>query len=94
MNNMEKEYKPRDIRYGLIAIDPAEEGEMKTVQHFCGYWNEPNEIEAQSLLEELMLDEEFGLTEIADRLVIMRASDDLVQEYVTKIIEHEKNNNN
>lgn len=28
------EYNPKDIKYGLIAIDPTEEGEMKTILHF------------------------------------------------------------
>jgi hypothetical protein len=94
MNNMEKEYSVRDIKYGLVAVDLTQEGDMKTVLHFCGYWNEPGENEGYSLLEELRTNETFGLTEIADRLTIMAAPDDLVQEYVKQLTEHEKNNNN
>ncbi len=79
------EYNPKDIKYGLIAIDPTEEGEMKTILHFWGYWDEPSEKDAESLLDELRTDEEFGLTEIADRLVIIPCPNDLVKEYISEI---------
>ena len=87
-------YRPKDIKYGLIAIDPNEEGEAKTILHFCGYWNEPGESDAESLLDELKKDEEFGLTEIADRLIIIRAPEEIVQEYVNEIIEDEQTREN
>jgi hypothetical protein len=79
MNNTEENLE--NIKYGLIAIDPTEEGEDLTVFHFCGYWDEPDEIDAQSLLDELKTDEEFGLTDIADRLVIIPAPEYLVDEF-------------
>jgi hypothetical protein len=84
---MDKELNPKDIKYGLIAIDPEQEGEMKDILHFCGYWEEPNELSIQGLKEELMTDEEFGLTEIAHRLVILPAPEYIVQEFVKDIIE-------
>jgi hypothetical protein len=80
MNN----YNIKDIKYGLIAIDPTEEGDQKTILHFCGYWNKPNKKDAESLLEELKTDEEFGLSDIADRLVIVRCPDDLVEFYINQ----------
>jgi hypothetical protein len=72
----------KDIKYGLIAIDPTQEGDMKDILHFCGYWNKPSKKDAESLLEELKTDEEFGLTEIADRLVILPAPEDIIEYYI------------
>lgn len=76
---------PKEIKYGLIAIDPLQKGEMIDILHFCGYWDRPTEIDAESLRKELSEDEEFGLTDIADRLEIFDAPDYIVQEYI-KII--------
>lgn len=76
---------PKGIKYGLIAVDPLQEGEMKDILHFCGYWEKPTEIDAEYLKKELMEDEEFGLTDIADRLVIFDAPDYIVQEYIKEI---------
>ena len=82
---MNKEPNPKDIKYGLIVIDPIQEGEMMDILHFVGYWNEPTKNDANSLREELMEDEEFGLTEIAHRLDILPAPDYIVKEYVGRI---------
>jgi hypothetical protein len=79
------EFNPKDIKYGLIVIDSTQEGEMFDILHFCGYWNQPKKVDADSLLEELSTDPEFGLTEIADRLEIRIAPDWLVAEYINKI---------
>ena len=94
MNDMEKKFNIGDIKYALVAIDPTEEGDMKTVLHFCGYIEQPGENELRSLMNELKTNKTFGLTEIADRLDFLAAPDDLVEEYVKQLIEHEKNNNN
>ena len=75
----------KDIKYGLIAIDPEQEGEMKDILHFCGYWNEPKKEDAESLLEELKTDEEFGLTDIAHRLVIIRCPEELIKEFIKEV---------
>ena len=82
---MSKEPNPKDIKYGLIVIDPKREGEMMDILHFVGYWNKPTKNDANSLREELMEDEEFGLTEIAHRLDILPAPDYIVKEYVERI---------
>ena len=71
----------KDIKYGLIVIDPAQEDEMMNILHFVGYWNKPTKKDADLLREELMTDEEFGLTEIAHRLDILPAPDYIVEEY-------------
>jgi len=81
----DEQYNPKDIKYGLIAIDPTEEGENKTILHFCGYWDEPKKEDAESLLEELKTDEEFGLTDIAHRLIIIPCPDELVKEFIKEI---------
>jgi hypothetical protein len=77
---MDKDVK--DIRYGLMVIDPEQEGEMKDILHFVGYWKEPNKNDASQLREELMTDEEFGLTEIASRLVILPAPEYIIKEFI------------
>ena len=75
----------REIKYGLMVIDPTEEGEMMTILHFCGYWIEPTKEDANQLREELMTDKEFGLTEIAHRLDIFPAPADIVEQYIEGI---------
>jgi hypothetical protein len=87
---MNKEPNPKDIKYGLIVVDPNQEGEMLDIIHFVGYWNKPTKVDADSLRKELMTDEEFGLTEIAHRLDIFPAPDYIVQEYIKEIIASEQ----
>ena len=82
---MSKELNPKDIKYGLIVIDPTQESEMMDIIHFVGYWEEPTKEDALSLREELMIDEEFGLTEIAHRLDILPAPDYIVEEFMKDI---------
>jgi hypothetical protein len=77
---MDKDVK--DIKYGLMVIDPEQEGEMKDILHFVGYWEEPNKTDADQLREELMTDKEFGLTEIASRLVILPAPEYIIKEFI------------
>lgn len=79
---MSKELNPKDIKYGLMVVDPTQEGEMMDIIHFVGYWKEPTKNDAAQLREELMTDEEFGLTEIAHRLDILPAPDYIVEEFM------------
>lgn len=79
---MSKELNPKDIKYGLMVVDPTQEGEMMDIIHFVGYWEEPTKNDADQLREELMTDEEFGLTEIAHRLDILPAPDYIVEEFM------------
>ena len=79
---MSKELNPKDIKYGLMVVDPTQEGEMMDIIHFVGYWEEPTKENADQLREELMTDEEFGLTEIAHRLDILPAPDYIVEEFM------------
>lgn len=77
--------KVKDIKYGLIALDPLQEGEFKSILHFCGYWDQPGENEFRELKRELMEDEDFGLTDIAERLVIVECPSDLVAEFIKDV---------
>ena len=71
----------KPIKYGLIVVDPVQEGEMLDILHFVGYWECPTLVDVNSLREELMTDEEFGLTHIAHRLDILPAPSYIVEEY-------------
>ena len=89
MNNEQQEQPVKDIKYGLMVIDPTQESEMLDILHFVGYWNKPSKQDAASLREELMTDEEFGLTEIAHRLDILPAPNYIVKHYIENIAENE-----
>jgi hypothetical protein len=79
----------KTITHGLIAIDPENEKDgMVNIEHFVGYWAEPTPECAEHLREELKTDKTFGLTEIADRLVILPAPEDIIEYY--KNIEDEE----
>lgn len=82
---MSKEANVKDIKYGLMVIDPTQESEMMDIIHFVGYWKEPTKLDAIALREELMTDEEFGLTEIAHRLDILPAPDYIVEEFINRL---------
>ena len=55
------------------------------ILHFVGYWDKPTKKDADLLREELMTDEEFGLTEIAHRLDILPAPNYIVKQYINEI---------
>ena len=71
--------------HGLIVIDPEEERESEgdgyTVLHFYGTWHEPTENDVDSLRYELMTDEEFELTDIADRVDIIPCPEEVLVQY-------------
>jgi len=73
------------FKYGLMVIDPTQETDMMDIIHFVGYWKEPRKSDADALREELMSDEEFGLTEIAHRLDILPAPDYIVEVYKKEV---------
>lgn len=78
MNNI------KDIKYGLIVIDPTEDGETNSILHFCGYWEPPTKEDMDSLMDELKTDEEFGLVDIAHRIVILPCPDYMVKEFINE----------
>ncbi len=71
------------INYGLIAVlpDESKKDEDLEVLHFCGYEKPPSVSDLESLYEELRNDEEFGLTEVADGLVIIPAPKEVLEYY-------------
>ena len=81
----EENQSVKDIKYGLMVIDPTQEGEMMDILHFVGYWEKPTKTDVDSLREELINDEEFGLTEIAHRLDILPAPDYIVKEFMNNV---------
>jgi hypothetical protein len=84
-----EDLKLEDVRFGLMVIDPESLDENQEVEivHFVGYWNQPSEVDADSLREELATDEEFGLTDIAHRLDILPAPQNVVEHFMSNIEE-------
>ena len=69
--------------HGIIVVNPSmanEDGDVPVV-HFVGYWNEPTEDDIDSLQHELETDEEFGLTDIANDLIYLPATEDILNYY-------------
>lgn len=78
------------ITHGLMVIDSeSDDGESGVVIHFVGYWAEPTKEDVEHLYEELKNDEEFGLNEIIDRLIILPATKEVIEYY--KNLENEEN---
>jgi hypothetical protein len=69
------------IKYGLIVVDPEQEGDKLDILHFVGYWNKPTEKDIEALKNELATDKQFGLTEIIYKLNIVFAPDSIVEYY-------------
>jgi hypothetical protein len=69
------------INYGLIVMNPSEEGDQKTILHFCGYQEPISERDVELLREELKNDPEFGLQDKWDKVIIVEAPDEVLKEY-------------
>jgi transposase-like protein len=74
-----------DIKYGLIFVDSNKDEENLDILNFCEYWNKPSKKDAEHLREELLNDNEFGLTDIVRRLDIIPAPDYIVKEFTSNI---------
>lgn len=71
-----------DIKYGILAVDSRQDAEgMNPILHFCGYEEPPNDDDFDDLRHELLTDEELGLTEMMDYVVLVEASPDVVAMY-------------
>lgn len=81
--------RSKDIKWGLIVVDPNQEGEMMDILHFVGYLLPPTQDDIDSLRWELSNDREFGLTEIMDRLEIIPCPENILEEY-RKIIKEDE----
>lgn len=80
MNN--QEYRLEDAKHALIAFDPEQKKEVKDILHFCAYLEQPTYSDMVSLKQELMTNPVFGLTHMGERLEIILAPENLVQEFV------------
>lgn len=76
------------FKYGIMVINPLNpidmDSENATVIHFVGYWNEPEDwdAEADRLREELRTDPEFEeYREIVDRLLMYPATEECLKYY-------------
>ena len=74
------------INYGIVAYLPYcdSEGNIE-ILHFCGYEKPIQKEWIDHLREELLTDEEFGLTKIAKDLIIEEARPDIVLYYKRQI---------
>lgn len=71
-----------DIRYGILAVDSRLDVDgMNPILHFCGYEDPPNDDDFDDLRHELATDKEFGLTEMMDYVILVQASEEVVEMY-------------
>jgi len=71
-----------NINYGILAVDSRQDEEgMNPILHFCGYEESPNEDDFDDLRHELATDDEFGLVEMMDYVVLIEASSEVVAMY-------------
>jgi len=70
-----------DIKHGLIAIKPREEG--YDVFHFVGFDREPTVEDRERMRDELWADEDFGVKDIVDldELLIIQAPEEIVSAF-------------
>lgn len=81
---MKEEPKLKDIISGLIVVDPEsydEETNTVEIVHFCGYWDEVTQDDVDALRRELAEDDEFGVTDIVDRLEIIECPEEMLDYY-------------
>lgn len=68
------------INHGLVAGKVRENGNFE-VFHFCGYENEPTEVDIESFKHELATDPEFGQVGNFSELKFARATPEMVAFY-------------
>ena len=67
------------INYGLVAAVQIDRFHVEIV-HFCGYEQEPTDVEIQALEEELQTDPQFDLVG-RDDYIIVPTTEDMVDFY-------------
>ena len=75
------------FKYGLMVINPKQEGEMMDILHFAGYWRKPTQSDIDSLREELHDEPEFGLQEIWDIVEILPTPPEILELYQDELKE-------
>ena len=72
----------KKFTHGIMVLNPSCANEKGVpVVHFVGYGDEPTEVSIDSLRHELETDEEFGLTDIANDLIYLPATEDILNYY-------------
>ncbi|MDD5649138.1 MAG: hypothetical protein PHF86_01785 [Candidatus Nanoarchaeia archaeon] len=69
------------INYGLIVVNPEQKGDELDILHFCGFEKEPTIDDANNLRNELRDDPSFELQNIWDKVDILPAPENIVEEY-------------
>lgn len=84
----------KPFTHGIMAIDskPDEEDNVRIV-HFIGLWNEPTYEEFLELSNEIKNTPEFGLSKIIDRVVILPATEEVIEQYNVGVSNYEAKNN-
>ena len=67
------------FNYGLVAIKQIDKFHVE-ILHFCGYENEPTDVEIKALKEELDTDPEFELVG-RDDYIIVPATEEMIVFY-------------
>lgn len=83
----------KKFTHGIIVVDPTTIDDNDDVEalHFIGLWEEPTKEEFDGYEKEIKTDPEFGLVEIADRIIILLASPEIVEMYNEIVNGNEKN---
>jgi hypothetical protein len=81
----------KKFTHGIMAVDPLniDENDEVAVVHFIGLWKEPTEAEFLKYKNEILTTPEYGLVDIADRIVVLPAPEDIVEKYYNLSNEHE-----
>ena len=81
---MENELSLKEITHGIIAytLNGTKNNQYIEILHFCGYWQEPTEIDFSNLKKELNTDPSFNLVGRIDKDVfLMKSSPEIIKFY-------------
>ena len=71
-----------NINYGILVVDSRKDkDETNPILHFCGFEEPPTEDDYDSLRHELSTNDEFGLVQMMDYIVLVEASSEIVVVY-------------
>ena len=91
MKKTKNEKTIKDIKHCLMVTDPTQEGKFRKVLHMVGHVHKPPRESSDLLRELFMMDEGYGLYEIADKVEISLAPDLLVKEFIKAAQKNPKN---
>lgn len=77
------------INYGIIAVKPQKDNNrFVDIVHFCGYENKPTQDDMRHFRHELEHDEEFGIGDKINDVIITEASGEIIAYYRKKFEEN------